>query len=183
MLRQPRLRKQQRGSGGSCLQVENMSNKSSPGSMNFAYGWPSKNRGGFLPPQIIHLFIGISIIFNHPFFGGKIPLFLVQHPISLNANVLQTWFPTGAGLWEIDRNATEAPKRSTVASTQTAYLERGDISGPQSLWGAYMVWGCLGISGMCEWIPENSSSFNFSKDGWEDDWWMKHFRNILIFYQ
>ena len=30
-------------------------------------------------PQIIHLFIGFSLIFTIHF-GGKIPLFLVQHP-------------------------------------------------------------------------------------------------------
>ena len=40
----------------------------------------SKNNG---TPKIIHLFIGFGTIIFTIHFGGKIPLFLVQHPNSL----------------------------------------------------------------------------------------------------
>ena len=46
---------------------------------SFVYMGVSKNRGGFTP-QIIHLFIGFGTIIFTIHFGGKIPLFLVQHP-------------------------------------------------------------------------------------------------------
>ena len=43
----------------------------------YFYMGVSKNNGK--TPQIIHLFVGFSIIFTIHF-GGQIPLFLVQHP-------------------------------------------------------------------------------------------------------
>ena len=49
----------------------------SPGSDHSIYLGVSKNSG--FSPQIIHLFIGFSIIFTIHF-GGTVPLLLVQHP-------------------------------------------------------------------------------------------------------
>ncbi len=57
----------------SCLTVAVGADRALPG---WSHGWPSKNRG--FTPQIIHLFIGFSIIFTLHF-GSFPPLFLVQH--------------------------------------------------------------------------------------------------------
>ena len=64
--------------------------------LRYTYMGVSKNRG--VSPQIIHLFIGFSIIFPIHF-GGKIPLFLVQHPYTTHIHHrLPTWSLSSHGL-------------------------------------------------------------------------------------
>ena len=46
---------------------------------NTRNGCQPKNRGG-KPPKSSHLFIGFSMKFSPSILGGKLPLFLVQHP-------------------------------------------------------------------------------------------------------